>query len=254
MGTSITGPRSREPPSRGLNRGGLDHRLLWSPGEQISSPCSDFCLLAHYSQAISLPPGRLNALLPRPPSSLLLHPTFKCLSSGERRAQLAPLPGATWWGVVRGTGRPHRLLLFSLHSHLPGAHQLRARHTDRQSPGPARGPVRLGCRARVCCASGWGRRGRRRPAHSLVDGLQELALVLPDFGVVDLLEQLCVFVDQPRFPEDVGGRVLDLGKDKEGAPLSGSFPQFHTLWLSCWLIHLPYKDTVLHRSASFTDS
>lgn len=52
------------------------------------------------------------------------------------------------------------------------------------------------------------------PAYSLVDGLEELPLVLPDFGVIDLLQQLRVFVDQPRFPEDVGRSILDLGKDK----------------------------------------
>lgn len=50
------------------------------------------------------------------------------------------------------------------------------------------------------------------PEYSLVDGLEELPLVFPDFGVVDLLEQLRVLVDEPRFPQDVGRRVLDLRK------------------------------------------
>lgn len=47
-----------------------------------------------------------------------------------------------------------------------------------------------------------------------MDGLQELPLVLPDLGVVDLLEQLGVLVDEPRLPEHVGRGVLDL-KEKQ---------------------------------------
>lgn len=34
--------------------------------------------------------------------------------------------------------------------------------------------------------------------------------MLPDFAVVDLFQQLGVFVDQPSFPKDVGCGVLDL--------------------------------------------
>ena len=34
--------------------------------------------------------------------------------------------------------------------------------------------------------------------------------MLPDFGVVDLFQQLGVLVDEPRLPQDVGRRVLDL--------------------------------------------
>lgn len=54
-----------------------------------------------------------------------------------------------------------------------------------------------------------------------MDRLQELPLVLPDFGVVDLLQQLRVLVDQPRFPEDVGCSILDLRQSKESRLLSG---------------------------------
>ena len=62
----------------------------------------------------------------------------------------------------------------------------------------------------------WGSRpsylGPGFPEYSLVDSLEELPLVFPDFGVVDLLEQLRVFVDQPRFPKDIGCSILDLRK------------------------------------------
>lgn len=46
--------------------------------------------------------------------------------------------------------------------------------------------------------------------------------MLPDFGMVDLLQQLRVFVDEPRLPEDVGCSILDLRKSKESGLLSGS--------------------------------
>ena len=46
--------------------------------------------------------------------------------------------------------------------------------------------------------------------HSLVNSLQELALVFADLGVVDLPHQLGVFVDEPCFPEYVSSRVFDL--------------------------------------------
>lgn len=45
-----------------------------------------------------------------------------------------------------------------------------------------------------------------------MDGLEELTLVFPNFGMVDLLHQLGVFVDEPRFPEYVGSSVFHLGK------------------------------------------
>lgn len=45
---------------------------------------------------------------------------------------------------------------------------------------------------------------------SLVYGLQELPLVLAYARVVNLLHQLGVFVDQPRFSENVGRCVLYL--------------------------------------------
>lgn len=44
----------------------------------------------------------------------------------------------------------------------------------------------------------------------LVNGLEEFSLVLPDFGVVDLLQKFGVFVDEPRLAQDVGRGVLDL--------------------------------------------
>lgn len=37
--------------------------------------------------------------------------------------------------------------------------------------------------------------------------------MLPDFGVVNLLQQLGVLIDEPRFPQDVGRRVLDLQEE-----------------------------------------
>ena len=45
---------------------------------------------------------------------------------------------------------------------------------------------------------------------SLVDGLQELPLVLADPGMVDLLHELGVLVDEPRLPQHISRRVLYL--------------------------------------------
>lgn len=61
----------------------------------------------------------------------------------------------------------------------------------------------------------WGRRPAAAEAapHLLVDGLEKLALVFPHLGVVDLLHQLRVFVDEPCFPEYIGGCVLYLRGD-----------------------------------------
>lgn len=55
---------------------------------------------------------------------------------------------------------------------------------------------------------------QRGRSYSLVDGLQELALVFPDLGVVNLLHELGVFIDEPRFPEYVSSRVLHLPQKK----------------------------------------
>lgn len=44
--------------------------------------------------------------------------------------------------------------------------------------------------------------------------MEKLALVFPHLGVIDLLHQLCVFVDEPCFPEYIGGRVLHLRSEK----------------------------------------
>lgn len=44
-----------------------------------------------------------------------------------------------------------------------------------------------------------------------MDGLEELTLVLPNPGVVRLLRQPGVFVDEPRLPENISSGVFDLG-------------------------------------------
>ena len=49
-----------------------------------------------------------------------------------------------------------------------------------------------------------------RTGHLLVNGLQELPLVLADAGVVHLPHQLGVLVDQPRLPENIRRRVFHL--------------------------------------------
>lgn len=55
---------------------------------------------------------------------------------------------------------------------------------------------------------GWGQRSGGR--YLLMDGLEELPLVLPDFGVVHLAHQFGVLVDEPRLPENVRSRVFHL--------------------------------------------
>ncbi len=44
----------------------------------------------------------------------------------------------------------------------------------------------------------------------LVNGLEKLALVFPHLCMIYLLDQLCVFVDEPCFPEYIGSCVLYL--------------------------------------------
>lgn len=46
--------------------------------------------------------------------------------------------------------------------------------------------------------------------HLLVDGLQEFALVVADSGMVNLLHQLGIFVDEPRLPQHIGCCVFYL--------------------------------------------
>lgn len=247
-GASITGP-----PSWGLDHGNLHHRasivgasITGYPGPQESE--SHLHAVTSASSPTTLRPSPCLGATCMPSSPDPLHRYFSTLLSS---ACLLESAGHSW-----------------LHSRVPrgggssGGQGVPTGSYSSPSTATCLGPTscgrdtwtdkawaRLGCRARVCrVPSPEGADGGAR--YSLVDGLQELALVLPDFGVVDLLEQLRMFVDQPRFPEDVGGRVLDLGKDKEGAPPSGSFSQFRALWFSRWLIHLPYKDTVLQRSDS----
>lgn len=59
--------------------------------------------------------------------------------------------------------------------------------------------------------------------------------MLSDFGVVDLLQQLGVLVDKPRFPQDVGCCVLDL-KRKSGCRSLAMWDFTETL---AWLCHEP---------------
>lgn len=63
--------------------------------------------------------------------------------------------------------------------------------------------------------------------HLLVDGLEKLALVFPHLGVVDLLHQLRVFVDEPCFPEYIGGCVLYLRGDGSVTAEHGCVEQMH---------------------------
>ena len=44
----------------------------------------------------------------------------------------------------------------------------------------------------------------------LVDGLQEFALMVANSGTINLLHQLCVFVDEPRLPQHIGCCVFYL--------------------------------------------
>lgn len=55
----------------------------------------------------------------------------------------------------------------------------------------------------------------------LMDGLEELTLVFPNFGMVNLLHQLGVFVDEPRFPEYVGSSVFHLGETGINTAVNG---------------------------------
>lgn len=52
-----------------------------------------------------------------------------------------------------------------------------------------------------------------------MDGLEELTLVFPNPGVVWLLHQPGVFVDEPRLPENVSGSIFYLEPEKEEFPL-----------------------------------
>lgn len=53
-----------------------------------------------------------------------------------------------------------------------------------------------------------------------MDGLEELTLVFPNPGVVWLLHQPGVFVDEPRLPENVSSGIFHLGPEKEQFPIS----------------------------------
>lgn len=54
-----------------------------------------------------------------------------------------------------------------------------------------------------------------------MDGLEELTLVFPNPGVVWLLHQPGVFVDEPRLPENVSSGIFHLARRKNSSP-------FHT--------------------------
>lgn len=43
-----------------------------------------------------------------------------------------------------------------------------------------------------------------------MDGLQEFTLMVAYSGTVNFLDQLGVFVDEPRLPQDIGSRVFYL--------------------------------------------
>ena len=49
----------------------------------------------------------------------------------------------------------------------------------------------------------------------LMDGLEELTLVFPNPGVVWLLHQPGMFVDEPRLPENISSGVFNLRPEKE---------------------------------------
>ncbi len=51
--------------------------------------------------------------------------------------------------------------------------------------------------------------------HLLVDGLQEFPLMVAHSGAVDLLDQLGVFVDEPRLPQHIGCCVFYLRRMKQ---------------------------------------
>lgn len=57
----------------------------------------------------------------------------------------------------------------------------------------------------------------------LVNGLEKLALVFPHLGVIYLLDQLGMFVDEPCFPEYIGSCVLYL-RDKVQKGLRWLYP------------------------------
>ena len=59
---------------------------------------------------------------------------------------------------------------------------------------------------------------------SLVDGLQELPLMFADSGVVDLLLQFGVFVDEPSLTQYVGCRVLYLHTNNPSMALATGSP------------------------------
>lgn len=50
----------------------------------------------------------------------------------------------------------------------------------------------------------------------LMNGLEELTLVFPHFGMVNLLHQLGVLVDEPSFPEYIGSSIFHLGNGVVG--------------------------------------
>lgn len=62
--------------------------------------------------------------------------------------------------------------------------------------------------------------------------------MLPDFSVVDLLQQLGVLINEPRFPQDIGCRVLNLQEENwlqvTGPGCTGIWDFMETpVWLCC---------------------
>lgn len=82
-----------------------------------------------------------------------------------------------------------------------------------------------------------------------MDGLEKLALVFPHLGVIYLLHQLCVFVDEPCFPEYIGGCVLHLrsenADDRRVTVAAGGAENRTTASLIALHMYICTKDTFL---------
>lgn len=135
--------------------------------------------------------GRPGCWLDRSASSA---PSSRSATWGRRKEQRSCIPSPTAHrsrrpACVLGNGK-------FVPTPRPGTGPRFPRGWGSASPHPARGPL-------------------------LVNGLEELPLMLPDFGVVDLLQQLGVLIDEPRFPQDVGCSVLDLQEEESRRRVTG---------------------------------
>lgn len=79
--------------------------------------------------------------------------------------------------------------------------------------------------------------------------MEKLALVFPHLGVIYLLHQLCVFVDEPCFPEYIGGCVLHLrsenADDRRVTVAAGGAENRTTASLIALHMYICTKDTFL---------